>query len=108
MLDAYSWWGWNLRTTGEDSRMSLADKANDPLKNGLALGLNNSVTDDIRVDEPVEQYKKKYPFVQSPTFATNLVNEVSFQARLYNTNDALAQVTLYGAVSGMTEYGTPS
>ena len=102
-LDKYSWWGWNLRTTNDEKMRSLADQANDPLKTGLALGLNNSVdpvAGQLRTDEPVEQYKKKYPFVQTPTFATNMVNEVSFMARLYDTNDAAARVTLYGAQSG--------
>ena len=103
MLDKYSWWGWNLRTTKDESMRSLVDNANDPLDAGLSLGLNNSVTEDIRVDDPgnpAEQYRKKLPFVQTPTFATNLVNEVSFMARLYSTNDAAARVTLYGATSG--------
>ena len=100
MLDAYSWWGWNLRTTGESDKISIDDNAGDPLLNGLAFALNNSVTDGIRTDEPAEQYRKKYPLLQSPTFATNLVNEVSFLARLYDPSAEKARVTLYGARSG--------
>ena len=100
MLGAYSWWGWNLRTTGEDDKISLVDNANDPLENGLSFGLNNAVDADIRNDESVDQYKKRYPLLQTPTFATNMVNEVSFMARLYDPTSGTARVTLYGAASG--------
>ena len=104
MLDAYSWWGWNMRTTGEYDKISIVDNANDPLENGLAFGLNNSVTDGIRTDEPAEQYSKKFPFLQTPTFTSNLVNEVSFMARLYDPSDEMARVTLYGAGRGDLSY----
>ena len=100
MLDAYSWWGWNLRTTGEGDKISIVDNANDPLENGLAFGLNNSVTEGIRTDESAEQYKKKFPLLQTPTFSTNLVNEVSFMARIYDPAAEKARITLYGAASG--------
>ena len=100
VLDKYSWWGWNLRTTDDKAMRIISDNTADGTKTGLSLGLNNSVTADVRTDVPEEQYTKKYPFVQTPTFATNLVNEVSFMARLYSTNDAMARVTLYGANSG--------
>jgi len=99
-FNKYSWWGWNLRTTDDPTMRSLADNTAEGKDVGLSFGLNNSVTDDIREDEPAEQFAKKLPFVQTPTFATNLVNEVSFMARLYDTNDAAARVTLYGAKSG--------
>ena len=100
MLDAYSWWGWNMRTTGEDDKISIDDNAADPLRNGLSLGLNNAIDADIRADESVDQYRKKCPLIQTPTFATNLVNEVSFLARLYDPAAGKARVTLYGAASG--------
>ena len=100
MLDKYSWWGWNLRTTDELDKRNIADNQGDALYDGLSFGLNNSVTEDIRTDEPAARYKQRYPLLQTPTFATNLVNEISFLARLYDPSAGKARVTLYGAKSG--------
>lgn len=116
VLDMSSWWGWNLRTLGGDldgeKRMLISDMyslvrdetvATNVLVRGLSLALNNSATVDV---EPLkgEAYKAHQPFVQTPTFTSNLVGEVSFKARKYDTLNAQpAQVTLYGSKSGKVD-----
>ena len=99
-LGDWCWWGWNMRTTDDSAMRSLADNTADGMDVGLSFGFNNSVTDDIRMDEPAGQFARKLPFLQTPTFATNIIGEVSFMARLYDTNDAAARITLYGARTG--------
>lgn len=104
-LDFRAWWGWNLRTLGDDTdaekRMYLYDFTSDLVQKGMSLALNNSVSD--QVDDPLQEadYRQHQPFVQTPTFATNVVGEIAFKARKYDAEDAQpAQVTLYGSVSG--------
>ena len=109
-LDSGCWWGWNLRTVGtvagrdEEKRMFLPDFALDPVDVGMSLALNNSVTADVD-EEDKETYKQNVPFVQTPTFTSNIVGEVAFKARKYDANRSQpASVTLYGMdTSGMTE-----
>lgn len=103
MLDYRAWWGWNLRTIGEpddlEKRMYLYDRTMG-LPNGMSLALNNSVTDDVLVMQG-EEYKQYQPFLQTPTFATNVVGEISFKARKYDVdNPQPAQVTVYGSYTG--------
>ena len=103
MLDYRAWWGWNLRTLGEpedlEKRMYLYDRTTG-LPNGMSLALNNSVTDDVFVMQN-EEYKQYQPFLQTPTFATNVVGEISFKARKYDVdNPQPAQVTVYGSYTG--------
>ncbi|MBO7206318.1 MAG: DUF2341 domain-containing protein, partial [Kiritimatiellae bacterium] len=103
MLDYRAWWGWNLRTLGEpedrEKRMYLYDRTSG-LPNGMSLALNNSVTDDVFVMQN-EEYKQYQPFLQTPTFATNVVGEISFKARKYDVdNPQPAQVTVYGSYTG--------
>lgn len=103
MLDYRAWWGWNLRTLGEpddlEKRMYLYDRTTG-LPNGMSLALNNSVTDDVYVLQG-EEYKQYQPFLQTPTFATNVVGEISFKARKYDVdNPQPAQVTVYGSYTG--------
>ncbi len=102
-IDYRSWWGWNVRTLGdpEDSekRMLLSD-ISEPLAPGLALALNNSVSADIDGDE-YDEYTRHLPFVQTPTFGTNIVGGVTFKARKYNAADERpAYVALYGSQDG--------
>lgn len=108
MLDAGCWWGWNLRTLGLDElgrdgekRMYLPDVTTAISKQGQSLALNNSVTDgtDKRDDQTYIQHP---PFVQTPTFTSNVVGEVTFRARKYDglASSQPAQVTLYGATDG--------
>jgi len=101
-IDSGCWWGWNMRTigTGEgvdvENKMYLPDFSRDPEAVGMSLALNNSVTDDVD-EEDKETYKQNVPFVQTPTFTSNIVGEVAFKARKYDTNVAQpASVTLYG------------
>ena len=105
-LDSACWWGWNLRTVGTEGvsdvegRMYLPDYATDAEDVGMSLALNNSTTEDVN-PEDAETYRQHVPFVQTPTFASEVVGEVSFKARRYDTSDAQpASVTLYGSVSG--------
>ena len=109
-LDEASWWGWNVRSLNWDessayddgSRTILHDYMADP--NGMSIALNNSVTEDTqRIDGEVdESFKSSMPFVQTPTFASDIVGEVSFVARRFDNEDEAqyAEVALYGAKSG--------
>jgi hypothetical protein len=112
-LDASSWWGWNLRTLGADvtgkddeKRMFLPD-LNNSFQQGMSLALNNSTTKDVLISKTsnnasdAEIYRRHIPFLQTPTFATNIVGEVSFKARKYDTSSSQpAQVTIYGSRTG--------
>ncbi|MBO5647216.1 MAG: hypothetical protein J6S30_00405 [Kiritimatiellae bacterium] len=116
MLDSGSWWGWNLRTLGGDldteKRMLLSDMysfvrddstGTNVVSRGLSLALNNSWAANV---EPMkeEAYKAHQPFVQTPTFVSNLVGEVSFKARKFDLgNSQPAQVTLYGSLTGSVD-----
>ncbi|MBR5457970.1 MAG: hypothetical protein IKV56_04315, partial [Kiritimatiellae bacterium] len=118
MLDSGSWWGWNLRTLGGDldteKRMLLSDMyslvrdgatGTNIVGRGLSLALNNSVTQGVANDDlKKELYKQHQPFVQTPTFVSNIVGEVSFKARKFDLGVAQpAQVTLYGSLTGSVE-----
>lgn len=116
-VDTKSWWGWNMRTVGDDmdreGRMYLPDgrivaTAGNP-GYGLSGALNNSLTAGTVGD--TSEYDKHNPFIQSPTFGyyTNAANAevktgigvVRFQARLYNNGDLTpAHVAIYGSVDG--------
>lgn len=100
-LDEFSWWGWNLRTTDDEMKLSLSDGP-DSTGTGMSVGLNNSVTKDIILSEE-DQYPEHLPFVQTPTFKSEVVGEVSFRARKYELDDPPTRVTLFGAKSGLTE-----
>ena len=112
-LDSGCWWGWNLRTLGPDvsgrdgeKRMYLPDLTTDVTKLGQSLALNNSVTVDTDTRDG-QTYIQHQPFVQTPTFTSNIVGEVTFRARKYDGLPASqpAQVTLYGSSDG-EENGT--
>ncbi|HBJ59584.1 MAG TPA: hypothetical protein DDY72_03835, partial [Verrucomicrobia bacterium] len=110
-LDERSWWGWNLRMVCDgtnavndarydNARIFLADGVS-----GQSLALNNSVTSDtLSTDEAA--YRQNRPFVQTPTFQTNYIGEISFKARKYGypedaARDAQpASVVLRGAKDG--------
>ncbi len=107
-LDDLSWWGWNLRTVGPDTngrdderRMYLPDLTRSGV-GGLSLALNNSITDKtVETDE--DAYKNHMPFVQTPTFGTNVVGSVTFRARNYPGDASTAYVGIYGCESGLVE-----
>lgn len=107
-LDSGCWWGWNLRTLGPDvsgrdgeKRMYLPDLTTDVTKLGQSLALNNSVTVDTDTRDG-QTYIQHQPFVQTPTFTSNIVGEVTFRARKYDglASSQPAQVTLYGSRDG--------
>ena len=104
-VDVHSWWGWNMRTVGgdEDSekRMLLTDFATSVGEAGLSVALNNSVSANfkeslINVNDR-ESYRPHKPFVQTPTFTTDFIGEVSFMARKYSPDDPTAAIVVYGS-----------
>lgn len=100
-IDDRCWWGWNLRTTDALSERSLYDGLATDV--GLALALNNSVTEDVE-SEYADLYPQKLPFVQTPTFATNLVGEVNFRARRLPGTEGYTEVAIFGAKDGGVLY----
>ena len=102
VLDDRSWWGWNLRSSDAPAERILYDGVASEAK--LALALNNSITDNIDPNADIHDlYPQHVPFVQSPTFATNIVGEISFKARKLNAEDGDAVVAILGARdSGVT------
>ena len=104
-VDVHSWWGWNLRTVGgdEDSerKMLLGDFATGAGEAGLSIALNNSVDANYSISRievsDRESYIQHKPFVQTPTFTSNIVGEVSFRARKYEPSDPVATVAIYGS-----------
>lgn len=104
-VDVHSWWGWNLRTVGGDldseKKMFLNDYSTAPGGAGLSLALNNSVDENYDISKidvaDRESYIQHKPFVQTPTFTSNVVGEVSFKARKYASSDAPATVVLFGS-----------
>lgn len=107
-IDKGCWWGWNLRTVGGDGddaekRMYLPDfRIPVAPGSGMSLALNNSITADVDPEVDPHDWPLHMPFLQSPTFASNVVGEVQFKARKYDfsTLSQPATVTLYGAKPG--------
>jgi len=110
-LDDSSWWGWNLRTVGDDTdserRMYLPDLTTTASKIGMSLALNNSTTEDVLITATGDPtYQQHLPFVQTPLFGSKFVGEIHFKARQYNaTASQPALLTLYGSSTG-EESGT--
>jgi len=105
-LDETCWWGWNLRTLGSangrdvEKRMYLADLSPASSDVGMSLALNNSVSDGVDPSD-MDTYRQNIPFLQTPTFSSNIVGEVSFKARKYDAASAQpSSLTLYGSKSG--------
>ncbi len=105
-VDVHSWWGWNMRTLGGDEdaekRMLLYDFPSASSAAGLSIALNNSVDAEncqvSKIDyDDHESYIQHKPFVQTPTFTSNIVGEVSFKARKYSSDDGIATVALFGS-----------
>lgn len=100
-VDKGCWWGWNIRTLGNDAdsekRMYLPDASERPSV-GYSLALNNSTTDCV-IKGKEKEYKRHMPFLQSPTFTNeNVIGEVSFRARKYSNSgySQYAEVAVYG------------
>ena len=107
VLDERSWWGWNIRTLNSDGSSVYDDGSRTILQDygtGLSLAINNSVSEDTkRINgDPDPSFTSYMPFVQTPTFTSNIVGEVSFVARRFDNEDEaqFAEVTLYGAKDG--------
>ncbi len=107
MLDESCWWGWNVGMTTGEKRAYMPDwpvVAGDP--GGMNLALNNPVPDALwsgMPATPTEPMKLHMPFVQTPTFSTNVIGEVTFRARKYDPAEEQPQasyVTLYGSTTG--------
>ena len=96
-IDDRCWWGWNLRTTDALAERSLYDGLATDV--GLALALNDSATEDVEA-EYADLYPQKLPFVQTPTFATNIVGELSFRARRLPGAEGDTEVAILGAKDG--------
>ena len=104
-VDVHSWWGWNIRTVGGDQdsekMMFLDDFSTEAGGSGLSLAINNSVDENYSISRidvaDRESYIQHKPFVQTPTFTSNIVGEVVFKARKYSEADPTATVTLYGS-----------
>ncbi len=107
-LDNSDWWGWNMRTLSHGSeydggmRTYLPDGDVDAFAAGMSLALNNSVSDMVDVDD-VPVMDEHMPFVQTPTFVSNIVGEISFRARKYDAaaGSQNGEIQLYGATSGL-------
>ena len=91
------WRGCNMCTTFAGDKVSLGAVAGDLQAVGMSLGLNDSVSDEIREDGAQEEYTRRCPMLQTPMMAIDDVGEVSFRARLYDPADGCARVTLFGA-----------
>ena len=104
-VEVRSWRGWNIRTIGGDldteKRMFLNDYSTAAGGAGLSLAINNSVDENFsisRIDvSDRESYIQHKPFVQTPTFTSNVVGEVSFKARKYSAADPVATLVLFGS-----------
>ena len=106
-VDGACWRAWNLRTTDDSKELSLHDSASEST---FALALNNSVINDVEWEDGEDEaaVRKRFgqhvPYVQSPTFFTNLINEVTFTARKLSADDPDTEVAVLGATDG----GEPS
>jgi hypothetical protein len=111
-LDAGCWWGWNIRATEYNASDSWHDNSRAYLpdvtygsSDGLSMALNNSITADVEDESDQATYSENMPFVQTPTFAGDIVGEVTFRARKYDQSKSSqpAQITVYGAKYGTDE-----
>ncbi|MBQ0031312.1 MAG: hypothetical protein KBT68_00770, partial [bacterium] len=98
-LDESSWWGWNIRTSDEDSRRYLWDETPTGLGRGMSFALNNSISADI-LDRDVEFYPQHLPFLQTPTFDADMIGEIAFTARKYTADDPDTRIVLFGTRLG--------
>ena len=105
-LDDESWWGWNLRTTDEPEEAYLPDQTLSA-NAGLSYALNNSIADGLSAKDrtTIDQHM---PFLQTPTFGSDIVGEVSFRARKYDLDplSQKAEIRVYGASSGQIDDDT--
>lgn len=104
-LDDRSWWGWNIMPTDLRKYGSLYDHMYDASLDtlpGRSCALNFSGVAGTGEDDPMfadesesANYSKHDPFVQTPTF-TNGIGQVSFLARMLETNGVNGWVSISG------------
>ncbi|MBR0504519.1 MAG: hypothetical protein IJJ84_03865, partial [Kiritimatiellae bacterium] len=109
-LNLKSWFGWNVHTEGWDGAGNPGDYAYlTDWPDGLSIALNFSSKENennsadakgIGLGEPdkATEYAGQNPFIQSAAL-TNGIGSVSFRARLFDTNQTPAVVTLYGGLN---------
>ncbi len=97
-IDDTAWTGWNVRTYGDGDdtlgKMYLDDPSGIPP--GRSLALNDGVTAAYEiVTEEADAYPDNVPYLQTPSFNTNIVGEISFRARkyMYSRSEAIARNT---------------
>lgn len=107
-FDEKCWWGWNFLTTGWDGDSGKANSLASILdgSRGAVGVLNNNVRDETALATGnSEDYVANNPFIQSPTFPTNFIGDITFRARAYSA-DRPSCVTVWGAVSGSLQMGS--
>ena len=105
-LNDRSWWGWNIMPTDQRQYGSLYDHLYDTtieIAPGRSCALNFSGKPATGVDDPLfadttasAEYDKHDPFIQTPKF-TNGIGQVTFLARMLETNGVSGWVTISGA-----------
>ena len=111
-LDTRSWWGWNIMPTASREYGSLYDHMYDTtvdIAPGRSCALNFSGLDNSTdpEDDPkfadtsaVAQYNKHDPFIQTPGITNGTgIGQVSFQARMLETNGVNGWVTISGSAN---------
>ena len=111
-LDDRSWWGWNIMPTDLRQYGSLYDHLYDTtieIAPGRSCALNFSGKPGTGVDDPLfadttaaAEYDKHDPFIQTPRF-TNGIGQVTFLARMLETNGVNGWVTISGATDPEAE-----
>ena len=111
-LDDRSWWGWNIMPTDLRQYGSLYDHLYDTtleIAPGRSCALNFSGQPGTGVDDPLfadttaaAEYDKHDPFIQTPRF-TNGIGQVTFLARMLETNGVSGWVTISGATDPEAE-----
>ncbi len=114
-IDERCWWGWNFLTTGWGDVNDAVGIGGASKANGLASILDgsrgavcvlNDTLDQISLatDNP-DDYRSNNPFIQSPTFPTNFIGDISFRARAYSA-EGPSCVTVWGAPSASVQLGS--
>lgn len=112
-LDDRCWWGWNIMPSALRKYGSLYDHMYDESLDtlpGRSCALNFAGVDDgsaendpMFADESAgANYSKHDPFVQTPTF-TNGIGQVSFLARMLETNGVNGWVSISGCADPQEE-----
>ena len=118
-LDAYSWWGWNMRTMGfpsgsapDEMREYLADAYTSGSGRGLSGALNYSadpleanIDPDsyISLSNPVDAGAWQHsPFIQTP-YVTNGIGQLYFRGRVYDNPTSSSYSPTYVSIYGVRD-----